>query len=55
MHSSSELKIDKSINLHENAFIQHTANHLTRVYPAAYRIDSSNFNPLVSFYQMDFV
>jgi hypothetical protein len=49
MHSSSESKIDKTIALHENAFIQHSANHLIRVYPAAWRVDSSNFNPIVSF------
>lgn len=46
MHSAGEQKIDKSISLHGNAFIQHSSTHVVRVYPAAWRVDSSNISPL---------
>jgi NAD kinase len=49
MHSGNEQKIDKAITLHGNAFIHHCANHVIRVYPSLWRVDSGNFGPLVSF------
>ncbi|KAI6190997.1 hypothetical protein M3Y97_00179900 [Aphelenchoides bicaudatus] len=46
MHSGGEQKIDKAISLHKQVFINHTINHIIRVYPSAWRVDSSNFSPL---------
>ncbi|KAI6210863.1 hypothetical protein M3Y96_00373000 [Aphelenchoides besseyi] len=46
MHSGSESKLDKIITKRSREFIQHTANHIIRVYPEILRCNSSNFIPM---------
>ncbi|XP_062518362.1 1-phosphatidylinositol 4,5-bisphosphate phosphodiesterase eta-2-like isoform X2 [Corticium candelabrum] len=46
MSSFSETKAHKCIISHRaSRFVRHNHKQLSRVYPAAYRVDSSNFNP----------
>ena len=47
MSSLSEIKAKKLIKIeHPRSLIRYTANFLTKIYPAFYRQDSSNFKPL---------
>lgn len=55
MHSISETKIMKILSKNSNhnehyKFRQYNKQHMTRTYPSGKRIDSSNYNPLLSWY-----
>jgi hypothetical protein len=47
--SLSETKVNKLIKSEPaSAILHYTSNYLNKIYPAGYRQDSSNFNPLPS-------
>ncbi|XP_033641885.1 uncharacterized protein LOC117302180 [Asterias rubens] len=43
--SLGEIRASNLVATKAPDFVQFTANHMCRVYPSAYRIDSSNYNP----------
>ncbi|KAJ3099203.1 hypothetical protein HDU97_003355 [Phlyctochytrium planicorne] len=46
MLSISESKALPALSKHREEWIQHTLNHLSRVYPGPIRLNSSNFDPI---------
>jgi phosphatidylinositol phospholipase C, delta len=49
MHSFSESKVRSMCRQkHSSRWIEHNQTHMSRTYPAASRVDSSNYNPLLA-------
>jgi hypothetical protein len=51
MHSIGETKISKIVKLYDNnptLWRNYNSGHMTRTYPAASRVDSSNYNPILA-------